>query len=134
MRRVMKPGGKIAVMVRSTAEKNPYEGVPLTVAQRFGCTVAPLFALSEPGVLENAFRDGGFPDVAVHTVSSQRRFPSKAEVIRRLRDSEFGKPIAKLPDAEREQAWTEIEQQQRRFEGPNGWEFPCEQLIGVGTK
>ena len=94
----------------------------------------PEFALSEPGVLEIAFRDGGFPDVAVHTVSTLRRFPSSAEVIRRLKDSMLGVPIAKLPDAEREQAWAEVEQQLRRFEGPNGWEFPGEVLIGVGTK
>ena len=134
MRQVVKLGGKVAALVRSAADKNPYEGVPLTVAQRLGCTVQPVFALSEPGVLENAFREGGFPDVAVHMVSSQRRFPPGTEVIRRLKDGEFGKPIAKLRDAEREQAWAEIEQQQRRFEGPNGWEFPCEQLIGVGTK
>jgi len=37
-------------------------------------------------------------------------------------------------DAEREQAWAEIEQQLRRFEGPNGCEVPGELLIGVGTK
>jgi len=41
---------------------------------------------------------------------------------------------AYLRNAEREQAWTEIEQQLRRFEGPNGCEVPGEVLIGVGTK
>ncbi len=79
-------------------------------------------------------KEGSFPDVAVHTVSTQRRFPPSAEVIRRLKDSEFAKPIAKLCNAEREQALAEIEQQLSRFEGPNGWEFPGELLIGVGTK
>ena len=99
-----------------------------------GSTVPPYFVLSEPGVLENAFRDGGFPDVAVHTVSIQRRFSSSVEVIRSLKDEIFGQRIAKLPDAEREQAWAEVEQQLRRFEGPNGCEVPGELLIGVGTK
>jgi len=94
----------------------------------------PMFTLSEPGVLENAFRDGGFPDVAVHTVSTQRRFPPSTEIIRRLEGSEAGRYIAKLGHAEREQAWAEIEQQLRRFEGPNGWEFPGEILIAVGAK
>ncbi len=134
MRRAMKPGAKISALVYSTAEKNPYQGVPLTVAQRLGCTVQPLFALSEPGVLQKAFRDGGFPDVAVHTVSTQRRFPSRAEVLRRLKDGNLGEPIAKLPDAEREQAWAEVEQQLRGFEGPNGLELLGEVLIGIGTK
>ncbi len=96
--------------------------------------MGPMFALSEPGVLENAFRDGGFPDVAVHTASTQRCFPSSAEVIRRLKDSMLGEPIARLSDADRERAWVEIEQQLRRFEGPNGCEVPGELLIGVATK
>jgi SAM-dependent methyltransferase len=134
MSRVVKPGGKVSAIVMSAAEKNPYEGVPSMVAYRRGGTMSPMFALSEPGVLENAFRDGGFPDVAVHTVDKQHRFPPSAlEVIRR-KDSRLSEPIVKLPDAEREQAWAEVEQQMRRFEGPNGWEFPGEVLIGVGTK
>jgi len=134
MSRVVKPGGKVSAIVMSAAEKNPYEGVPSMVAYRRGGTMSPMFALSEPGVLENAFRDGGFPDVAVHTVDKQHRFPPSAlEVIRR-KDSRLSEPIVKLPDTECEQAWAEVEQQTRRFEGPNGWEFPGEVLIGVGTK
>ena len=134
MRRAMKPGAKISALVFSTAEKNPYQGVPMTVAHRFGNRMPPLFVLGEPGVLENAFRDGGFPDVAVHTVSTQGRFPSSVEVIRRLKDGIPGQSMAKLRDADREPAWAEIEQQMRRFEGSNGCEVPGEVLIGVGTK
>ena len=93
-----------------------------------------MFSLSEPGMLENVFRNGGFPDVAVHTVNEPHRFPPGAEVIQRLKDSQLGEPIANLPDAQREQAWAEVEQQLRRFEEPNGWEFPGEVLIGVGSK
>ncbi len=134
MRKVLKPGGKVAAMVFSTAGKNPRLGIPSTVAHRRGGTMSPMFALGEPGMLENVFRDGGFPDVAVHTVSAPYRFPPGAELIQRLKDSRLGEPLAKLPDTEREQAWEEVEQQLRRYEGPNGWEFPGEVLIGVGTK
>jgi hypothetical protein len=42
--------------------------------------------------------------------------------------------ISKLSDAQREQAWEEIERKLRPFEGPNGVEVPGELLIGVGTK
>ena len=134
MRRVLKPRGKVAAIVMSTAEKNPRMGIPSTVARRRGGTMLPMFSLSEPGMLENVFRDGGFPDVAVHTVNEPHRFPPGAEVIQRLKDSQLGEPIAKLPDAQREQAWAEVEQQLRGFEGSNGWEFPGEVLIGVGTE
>jgi hypothetical protein len=40
----------------------------------------------------------------------------------------------RLNETERERAWVEIEEQLRRFEGPNGLELPGEVLIGVGTK
>ena len=133
-RRAVKPGGKVAALLFSTAEKNPFLSVPAKIAHRRGGTMRRMFALSEPSVLENAFRDGGFPDVTVHTVSTQHRFPPGAEIIRRIEGSESGRYIAKLRDAEREQAWAEVEQQLRRFEGPNGWEFPGEVLIGIGTK
>ncbi len=134
MYRVAKPRGKVAAIVFSVVEKNPYEGVPFTVAHRWGSIMPPLFVLSDTGVLEKNFRDGGFPDVAVHTVSMQRHFPPNTEIIRRLEGSESGRNIDKLPDAEREQAWAEVEQQMRRFEGRNGCEVPGELLIGVGTK
>jgi ubiquinone/menaquinone biosynthesis C-methylase UbiE len=134
MRKVVKPGGKVAALVFSTAEKNPYRGVPSTVGHRFGNTMPRMFSLSEPSALENTFRDGDFSDVAVHTVSTKQRFSSIAEVIRGIKDGIAGQSIAKLRDADREQAWVEIEQQLRRFEGPNGCEVPGEVLIGVGTK
>ena len=82
----------------------------------------------------DAFRDCGFPDVAVHTVSTQGRFPYSVEVIRRLKDGIPGQSMAKLRDADRGLAWAEVEQQLRHFEGPNGCEVPGELLIGVGTK
>ena len=136
MHRVVKPGGKVAALVRSTVEKNPYEGIPLAVVHRLAGTESPGFPLSEPHALEKAFRDGGFPRVAVHAVSVQRRFPSNAEVSRRFKDGGYmlEMPLAKLNNAEREQACVEIERQMRCFEGPNGLEVPGEVLIGVGTK
>jgi hypothetical protein len=51
-----------------------------------------------------------------------------------LKDDFHGRAISGLPDSERAQAWEEVEQQLRRFEGPNGCELPGELLLGVGTK
>ena len=134
MHRVVKPGGKVATLVFSTAEKNPYQGVPSELLQGLGSKVPSLFALGEPGMLEDAFRKGGFPSVVVHTVSLQRRFPSSAEYVRSLQDTPFAPIIAKLPDAERQQAWAEIEQRISQLKGSNGLELPGEVLIGVGTR
>ena len=62
-----------------------------------------------------------------------RRVP--AECVRLERES-FGalhQMLAGLSVAEREAAWAEIEDELREFEGADGFEGPCELLVGAGT-
>jgi ubiquinone/menaquinone biosynthesis C-methylase UbiE len=135
MRQVVRLGGKVAALVFSTAEKNPYQGIALGVARRLGSKGPPLFSVGETHVLESAFRESGLRDVAVHAASVSRHFSSSAEIIQRLKETAFLRaPFEKLADDAREQAWTEIERQFRPLEGPNGIDLPGEFLIGVGTK
>jgi ubiquinone/menaquinone biosynthesis C-methylase UbiE len=135
MRRVMKPGAKISAIVFATAEKNPYQGIPLTVVRRFAGVMPSMFSLGEPQQLRNAFRDGGFSDIAVHSVSFQRHLSSAVEAVQSLHNEVFLRGrMAKLSDIEREQAWTEIEQELAKRQGPAGLDLPGEMLIGVGTK
>jgi hypothetical protein len=42
--------------------------------------------------------------------------------------------MAHLPHEERESIWDEAEVAMRVFEGPDGFEAPCEPIIGVGVK
>jgi SAM-dependent methyltransferase len=135
MRRVVRPEGKVAALVFSTAEKNPYQGITMGVARRFGSVPLPLFSLGEAKVLESTFRESGLLDVTVRAVSFGRHFSSATEMIPRLKETAFLRgPIEKLGEAERKQAWAEIERELSQFEGPNGVEIPGEFLIGVGTK
>ena len=135
MRRVVRPGGKVAALVFSTAEKNPRQGIILGVARRFGSAPLPVFSLGASNVLENSFKDSGLLNVTVLEVTFRRHFSSIPELIRRLKESVFlRQPIEKLGEAEREQAWVEVEQELSQFQGPNGVEIPGEFLIAVGTK
>jgi ubiquinone/menaquinone biosynthesis C-methylase UbiE len=135
MSRVVRRGGKVAALVFSTAEKNPYQGITMGVARRFGSVPLPLFSLGETDVLENTFSASGLLNITVRAVSFGRHFSSPAEIIRRLKETAFVRgPIEKLSEARREQAWAEIEQEFSRLEGPSGIEVPGEFLIGVGTK
>ena len=62
--------------------------------------------------------------------------PSAADCLRFERDS-FGalrQMLAGLAEAEREDAWAEIERELTRFETPTGFEGPCELLVASGTK
>jgi ubiquinone/menaquinone biosynthesis C-methylase UbiE len=140
--RALKPAGRFAVTVWSTAEKNPFHGLPLAIVSRLAKIPAPqpgqpgLFTLSGQGVLEACYAKAGFHDVAVRTFSVQRRFPSAAEAIEAMKDSfpRLKALMDMLSDADRELAWSEIERQLSQFEGPNGFEAPGEWLVGVGTK
>ena len=142
MRRVVKPEGKVAVIVFSALEKNPYHGIVFAIVQRLG-NIPPaspgepwMFALGDPGALEYLYRRTGFFNVSVHTIPIQRHFPSAADAIRRMRNGagDMRELMNQLNETERERAWVEIEEQLGRFEGPNGLEVPGEMLIGVGTK
>lgn len=95
-----------------------------------------MYALGDPRALEDIYRRAGFLNASVRALSIQRRFPSAADAIRTMRNSavDLRELMNRLNDANRELAWAEIEQQMRRFEGPNGFEAPGEVLIGVGTK
>jgi SAM-dependent methyltransferase len=143
MRRVVKPSGKVVVLVLSIEEKNPYLGIPLAVVRRLGrmASLTPTrpgaFALAGPAMLEDAYRRAGFRDVAVQAVSLLRRFRCAADAIGALKEfSPFflRDLLAGLSDAERELAWTEIERQLGQFANSDGLEVPGEALIGVGTK
>ena len=142
MRRVVKPGSKVAVMVFSAVERNPHHGIPFAIIRRLGNIPPPapgepwMYALGDPGVLEDVYSRAGFLNVSVHAVPIQRRLPSAADAIRSMRNSasDVSELMSRLNDADRELAWAEIEQQLRQFEGPNGFEAPGEVLIGVGTK
>jgi ubiquinone/menaquinone biosynthesis C-methylase UbiE len=142
MRRVVKPGGKAAVIVFSAIEKNPYHQIPLEIIRRLGNIPPPapgepwMFALGDPRALEDLYKQAGFLNVSVQAVSIQRRFQSAAEVIRTMRNNvgDLRELMSRLKEADRELAWAEIEQKLRQFEGPHGFEAPGEVLIGVGTK
>jgi hypothetical protein len=129
-------------MVFSAAEKNPHHGIPFAIIRRLGKIPSPapgepgMYALGDPGVLEDIFSRASFLNVSAHAVPVHRRLPSAADAIRSMRNSssDVSELVSRLNDADRELAWVEIENQLRQFGGPNGFEAPGEVLIGVGKK
>jgi SAM-dependent methyltransferase len=142
MRRALKPGGRVAAIVYSTAEKNRFFSVPVSIIRRRANLPPPLpgqpgpFSLGGPGVLEEEFRKAGFHDVRSCTVAAPIELKSAAECVRFEKES-FGalhQMLAGLDQAGKEAAWQEIEQSLREFEGMTGFEGPCEMIVAVGTK
>jgi len=141
IRRVLKPGGRFAAIVFSTPDRCPYLSVPHAIVFRMGrfTSSAPErfgeFRLGAPGILEGAFRTAGFREISVHAVHTRRRFPSLGEAMQYARGPlPLRELMARLSRAEQEQAWAEIERALAQFVGPQGYDSPCELLIGVGTK
>lgn len=64
------------------------------------------------------------------------RVPTAADCLAFEKES-FGalhQMLGSLSDAEKNEAWAEIEDTLRQFEGPSGFEGPCELIVAVGTK
>jgi ubiquinone/menaquinone biosynthesis C-methylase UbiE len=142
IRRALKPGGKLAAIVMSSAERCRYFALPLEIAcrharqPRSALDRIGLFSLGSPGVLEDALTNAGFSNVTVRPVPTRRWYPSRAEALQDRKNScpEVGELMADLSDTEREAAWSEIEHAIGQFEGPNGVEVSGEVLVCAGTK
>ena len=136
--RVLRPGGRLSAIVYSTAERNPFFSIPVGIIRRIAGLPAPApglpgpFSLGSPGVLDAAYENAGFEDVDVRAVDAPVRFATAAECVRFERES-FGAlhaMLAGVTEAERDQAWSEIETELGQFESGDGFEGPCQLLVG----
>lgn len=142
IRRALKPGGRVAAIVYSTPERNEFFSIPVSIIRRRAALPPPApgqpgpFSLGAEGVLARAYEAAGFHQVETRLVPAPLRLPSAAECVRFERES-FGalhQMLAGLDQPAREEAWDEIERELGRFEGPGGFEGPCELLVAAATK
>jgi SAM-dependent methyltransferase len=141
MRRALRPGGRLAGIVYSTPEANGFFSIPISIIRRRAQLPAPTpgqpgpFSLGAPGVIEAALGRAGFTAIEVRRVAAPVRLASAAEYLRFARES-FGalhQMLAGLSEAEREEAWGEIERELAHFETADGFEGPCELLVAAAA-
>lgn len=142
IRRVLKPGGRIAAIVYSTPDRNGFFSIPIGIIRRNAQLPPPApgqpgpFSLGAAGVLEDAYRRAGFREIVAQPVDSPVRMASAAECVRFERES-FGalhQMMTGLSEADRQETWAEIERELSQFDGPSGFVGPCEMIVGVGVK
>ena len=81
MRRVARPGGRIALAVWDEPQRNPWMTIPRQALIEAGHLEAPdpslpgPFTLSEPGRLHALLDEAGFTEVVIDVVDIERRFP-----------------------------------------------------------
>jgi SAM-dependent methyltransferase len=141
-RRVLRPGGRVAVAVFSTPDRNSWGALPASIIRRRAQLPPPVpgqpgpFSLGGAGVLEDLFRQAGFADPEVRAVPVPHSAASSAEYVRVAREAfgGFNAMMAHLPPQKRESVWNEVEGAMRSFESTGGFEAPGECLVGAATR
>jgi ubiquinone/menaquinone biosynthesis C-methylase UbiE len=133
IRRVLKPGGKLAALVWS---RNPFHQLPLAILTRYvGKASANLpnpLALSDPAVFEQALREAGFREVMIRAIALRLQFASM-DAFMESRRAITAELMGQMSKQAQQQVESEVRQALSQFEGPEGLVAQGETLLGVGT-
>jgi SAM-dependent methyltransferase len=139
IRRVVRPGGRVALAVWGPRERNPWLGVVFdAVSAQIGAPVPPPgvpgpFSLDDPHKLAGLLSDAGFADVAVSELSTPLRAGSFEEWW--TRTSALAGPLAKmlamLSEAAAQALQARLREAARPYETPTGLEFPGVTLLAA---
>lgn len=139
IRRVLKPGGRLAALVWSKPERNPLFTLDEAILAKWQATEeaeepqADVFSLADAGLFASRLKQADFQEVQVHVIPLTFHFPS-FEVLTAWWGSSWKEVLAKLDAEPRRRMLEEARQAVRQFAGPQGIMAPAEVLLGVGTK
>jgi ubiquinone/menaquinone biosynthesis C-methylase UbiE len=138
IRRVLKPGGKLAALVWSAPENNPLFALPLAIVSTYARGASsPLpdpFALSDPTVFEQELTDAGFDEVFTRTLPFQSHYASLDAFLQSTASRLTAGVMGQLSKSEQQHLLEEVRQALSRFERSHGLVAPAELLLGVGSR
>ena len=139
MRRTLRPGGRIAAIVYSTAERNEFFSIPVSIIRRR----ANLPHHSQPARTvqprpPRRARAGPHRRRVRRRLGRGRERTAAAALGRgmrplRARVGALHQMLVGVPAAERESVWDEIGDALAPFEGDGGFVGPCELLVASGA-
>ncbi len=139
-RRVLRPGGRIALAVWDEPPVNPWATITTRALVELGHTTQPdpeapgMFALAAPGRLEDLLLDAGFLEVVVESVEPPRAYDSVEEYIAETADlsSVFGDAFDPLPDEQRAEVVQRVAELAQPYVGPDGvLRLPARSLVAA---
>jgi ubiquinone/menaquinone biosynthesis C-methylase UbiE len=138
IRRVLKPGRKLAALVWSTPENNPLFSLPLAIVSKYArgasSDLPNPFALSDPTVFERELTEAGFYEVITRTLPFQSHYASLDAFMQSTGSRLTAGVMGQLSQQEQQQLLGEVRQALSQFEGSHGLVAPAELLLGVGSK
>jgi SAM-dependent methyltransferase len=141
-RRVLRPGGRIAMAVWDAADRNPWASIPMRALIKHGHVPPPdpnqpgMFALAAPGRLAELLEDAGFAEVTVDEVDVARTAPTIAAYIEESLEMSgaFREAMSGLSEAERDAVEAEIATLAEPFTATDGSvRYPGRSLVAVAT-
>jgi len=138
IRRVLKPGGKLAALVWSSPENNPLFSLPFAVLSKYAREASSRlpnpFALSDPTVFERELSEAGFYEVITRTIQFQSHYASLDAFLQSSASRITLGVMGQLGHLEQQQMLEEVRQALSQFEGSHGLVAPGEVLLGVASK
>lgn len=140
--RSLRPGARVAVVVFTTPEPNPFMAKPMEILRRHAGKSPPapgqpgIFALGGPGVLERLWTESGFVDIEERTLALALRMSTAGEALTMMQDA-FGAYRAVLSDSAedvRAAAWAEVAEFLESSETDDGFVARAEVLVAAGAK
>ena len=140
-RRVLKPGGRLALSTWGPAKVNPWATVFGPVLVERGLLEPPKpgepgqFALSEPRQIDEIIRDARFGEVAVEEVAVESRFGSWDDYVRVMLglSTLMRETLTHLEDDVRAEVTEAAKTRLDRFRSPSGYVVPGLALVTRAT-
>ena len=140
MRRVLRPGGRVALAVWDEPPENPWATIPTQTLVELGHTPPPdpdapgMFALAPPGRLQDVLEAAGFLDVVIGAVEPPRGFDSVEEYIAETRDlsSMFGELFDPLSYEQRAEVMARVTELAQPYVDVDGMlRLPARSLVAA---
>jgi SAM-dependent methyltransferase len=138
MRRVLRRGGRLAVMVWGSITQSPgFSALATALERHVGDDAAAImcapFALCDPGELHALLERAGFTAVAVAVQPGTVRFPSVADFVRyQCAGSPLAEPVGRAGEVARAALVRDVAEALTHHLDAQGLAFPIEAILGSG--